>query len=87
MQGLLQLEGDVELVDQHHLAAPGDEAEFLDPGGARFLHRVLDQRLVHHREHFLRHGLGGGQEAGSETGDRENGLLQRLLSGQGPLLA
>ena len=41
----LQLVGDVEMLDDGGLAAAGDEAELLDAGFARFLDRVLDERL------------------------------------------
>jgi hypothetical protein len=46
----------------------------LDAGLARFVHDVLDQRPVHHGEHFLRHGLGRRQEAGSQACDWEYGF-------------
>ena len=75
-QGGFQLEGDVEMFDQRGLAAAGDHAELLDPGGARLIDRVLDQRLVDDRQHFLWHRLGGGQEARAEAGDRKHGLAQ-----------
>ena len=40
----------------------------------RFVHHVLDERPVHHGKHFLRHGLGRRQEAGSKTGDGKYGF-------------
>ncbi len=73
-QGQLELELAVEMVLDHALVAAGDEDEMLDAGLARFVHHVLDQRPVHHRQHFLRHGLGGRQEAGAEAGDGEDGF-------------
>ena len=81
-QGAFQLIGQVELVHEHRLAAPGDEAELLDAGRARLLHRVLDEGLVHHRQHFLGHLLGGGQKSGSEAGNRQHGLAERLWHGR-----
>ena len=72
----LQLERDVEMFDQRGLAAAGDHAELLDAGGPRFLDRVLDQRLVDDRQHFLGHRLGGGQEPGAQAGDGQNSLAQ-----------
>src|SRR5271166_1295598 len=60
------------------LAAAGNHTELLDAGGAGFFHRILDQWLVHDREHFLRYGLGGGQESGSQTGHGENSFAQLL---------
>ena len=71
-----QLERDVEMVHQRGLPPPGHHAKLIDPGGARFLDRILDQGLVHHGQHFLGHRLGGGQEAGSEAGDRQDGFTQ-----------
>ena len=64
----------VEMVLDHALVAAGDEDEMLDAGLARFVHHVLDQRPVDHRQHFLRHGLGRRQEAGSEAGDGKYGF-------------
>ena len=43
-----------------------------------FIHHGLDQRPVDHRQHFLGHGLGGGQEACAEAGDRKNGFANGL---------
>jgi hypothetical protein len=40
----------------------------LDAGLARFIHDVLDQRPVDHRQHLFWHGLGRRQEARAETG-------------------
>ena len=68
-QRLLQLELAVEMVLDDALVAPGDEDEMLDAGLARFVDHVLDQRAVDDRQHFLGHGLGGGQEPRAETGD------------------
>ncbi len=74
----LQLEGDVEMLDQGGLAAPGHQAELLDPGRARLLDRVLDEWLVDHRQHFLGDGLGGRQESRAEARNGQHGLAQRL---------
>ena len=56
------------------LVAPGDEDEMLDAGLTRLVDDKLDERPVDDRQHLLRHGLGGGQKAGAEAGDRENGF-------------
>ena len=77
-QRALELELAVEMVLDHALVAAGDEDEMLDAGLARLVDDVLDQRPVDHRQHLLRHGLGGGQEAGAEPGDRENGFADRF---------
>ena len=60
------------------LVAAGDEDEMLDAGFARFVHDVLDHRPVDDRQHLLRHGLGGRQEAGPEASNREDGLANGL---------
>ena len=84
LERALQLEGDVEMLHERGLAAAGDEAELLDAGGPRLLDRVLDQRLVDDRQHLLRHCLGGGQEAGAEAGNGQDGLAQRLSHNVAP---
>ena len=72
---MFEFEGLVEIVLDDVLVATGHEDEVLDACFARFIHDVLDRRTVEHRQHFLRHGLGGGQYARSETGDGQDGLL------------
>ena len=78
VQRVLELELAVEMVLDDALVAAGDEDEMLDAGLARLVDHVLDQRPVDHRQHFLGHGLGGGQEPGAEAGDRENGFADRF---------
>ena len=80
---VLELELLVEMVLDDRFVAAGDEDEVLDAGLARLVHRVLDQRPVDDREHFLGHGLGGRQETGAETGDREHGCANALGQGNG----
>ena len=74
LQRRVELEGDVEMVLDHRLVAAGDEDEMLDAGLARLVDHVLDDRPVDDGQHLLRHGLGGGQEAGAEAGDGQDGL-------------
>src|SRR5207253_4777948 len=76
-QGHFQLELAVEMVLDHALVAAGDENEMLDAGLARLVDDVLDQRPVDHRQHFLGHGFGGGEEAGAEPGNGKNGFSNR----------
>ena len=64
----------VEMIFDHTLVAAGDEDEMLDAGFPRLVDHILDQRLVDDGQHFLRHRLGGGQDAGAEAGDRKNGF-------------
>ena len=64
------------MLDQRGLAAAGDHAELLDAGGPRFFDRILDQRLIDHRQHFLGDRLGGRQESRAEAGDGQHGFAQ-----------
>ncbi len=64
----------VEMVLDHALVAAGDEDEMFDAGFLGLIDHILDQRLVDDGQHFLRHRLGGGQDAGAEAGDREYGF-------------
>jgi hypothetical protein len=70
---LLELEGRVEVVLDGVLAAARDDDDALDAGVAGFLDDVLDEGPVHERQHFLRLGLGGRQEAGAEAGCGKDG--------------
>ncbi len=70
----VELEHPVEMVLDHTLVAAGDEDEMLDAGLPCLIHHVLNQRLVDDGQHFLRHRLGGGQDAGAEAGDGEDGF-------------
>src|SRR5262249_44328138 len=51
------------------LVAAGDKDEMFDASLARFVDHMLDQRPVDHRQHLLRHGLGGREEPGAQPGD------------------
>ena len=72
------------ILDDAFVAA-GDEDEMLDAGLARLFDDVLDQRLVHHRQHFLRDGLGRRQEPGAEAGHGKTALrtVHAVRSGEG----
>jgi hypothetical protein len=58
----------VEMILDRALVAAGDEDHVGDACRRRFLDRVLYERLVDHREHFLRACLGRRQEARAESG-------------------
>jgi hypothetical protein len=75
-QSGFELECNVEMLHQRRLAASGDHAELFNSGGARFLDRILDQRLVHDRQHFLGGCLGSGQKSRAEAGDRQHRFTQ-----------
>ncbi len=72
LQHGLQLEAVVEMVLDGPLLAAGDDDDLLDPGGHGLFDRVLDDRLVHQRQHLLGLCLGGGQEAGPPARGREH---------------
>ena len=76
---IFELVGLVEMLDDSGLAAAGDEDQFLDPGFARFVDRVLDQRAIDDRQHLLGNGLRGGQEPRAEPRNGEHGLADRLM--------
>ena len=77
VQRELQLELPIEMILDHALVAAGDEDEMLDPGFARLVDHVLDDRPVDYREHLLGHRLGGGQKPGAEARNREHSLANR----------
>ncbi len=56
------------------LVAAGDEDEMLDAGLARLVDYMLNQRPVDHRQHLLRHSLGGREEPGAQPGDWKDSL-------------
>jgi hypothetical protein len=82
-QLIFQFVGGVEVVFDRAFAAPGDKDHVAHARGVGFLDRVLDQRLVHHRQHLLGSGLGGRQKPGAEAGNRENGGMDFLNGAHG----
>ena len=62
----------VEVILQRGFAAAGHEHDVLDAGGQRLFDRVLDQRLVDDRQHFLGYRLGRRQEPGAQAADRQH---------------
>jgi hypothetical protein len=85
-QELLQFVGLIEMVFDGGFSASRDENEFLDAGGLRLFHGILDQRLVDDRQHFLRHRLGGRQKAGTEATDGEHSFADRTNHATGTFL-
>jgi hypothetical protein len=77
-QGQLELELAVEVILDDGLVAAGHEDEMLDAGLARLIHHMLDQGTIDHRQHFLGHRLGGGQESRAEAGNGQNRLADGL---------
>ena len=69
---LSEFVGGVEVVLDRPLVAAGDEDHVADAGLVGLLDRVLDQGLVHDRQHLLGLRLRGGQEPGAQAGDRED---------------
>ncbi len=76
-QGRLELAVRVEVILDRAFRAARDEHQ--RPGSSRqgFLGRILDQRLVDNRQHFLGARLGGGQKASAPPSHRENGRTYR----------
>src|SRR3954464_1666328 len=73
-QRRIELEHPVEMIFDDTFVAAGDKDEVLDAGFPGLVIDVLDQRLVDDRQHFLRHRLGGGQDAGAEAGNGKYGF-------------
>ena len=74
-QFLFKLIGLVEIIGNGMLVAVGDEHQGIDAGLDGFIDRILDQRLIDNRKHFLGHRLGGWQKPGAEPGDRKYRFL------------
>ena len=74
LQIVLELEGDVEMVDDGTLVPASHDDDLVDASGDRFLDAVLDDGLVDDRQHLLRLRLGRRQEARAESGGRKDGL-------------
>ena len=74
LEQVFELVREVEVVLDRAFLARGDDDDLLDPGGDGLFDGVLDDRLVHQRQHFLGLRLGGRQEAGAPAGGREDGL-------------
>ena len=63
----------VEMILDRALRRTCDEHQLGRAGRDGFLHRVLDQRLVHDRQHLFRTCLGRWQEPGPSTRNRKYG--------------
>ncbi len=74
LEQVLEFVRQVEVVLDGALLARGDDDDLLDARGNGLFHRVLDDRLVHQRQHLFGLRLGGGQEAGAPARSGENGL-------------
>src|SRR5207245_4972513 len=74
LEEVLELGCQVEMILDRALAASRDEDDLREPGVDRLLHHVLDRRDVDDRQHLLRNGLGGGQEARAEPRGRDDRL-------------
>ncbi|MNE49657.1 hypothetical protein D3C80_1441930 [compost metagenome] len=72
---VFQFIADVEVVLERALAAAGNDGNFGQASVQCFFNPVLDQWLVHHRQHFLGHRLGCREEARAVTSSREQAFL------------
>ncbi len=64
---VLQLKRYVEVILNGGLAAAGDDDDVLNAGMHGFLDAVLDEGLVHQREHLLGLRLGGGKKSRAQS--------------------
>ena len=60
------------------LVAAGDEDEMLDPGLARLVDDILQDRTVDDGQHLLGNRLRRRQEAGAEARHGKHGLAERF---------
>ena len=63
----LQLMRGVKMLLDGPLGARNDDQDVRDAGGGGFFDDVLNDRLVHQREHLFGHRFGDGEEAGAVT--------------------
>src|SRR5690606_21692613 len=78
LKRLVELHLHVEMVFDRRLVAARHKDEVLDPRLARLINNVLDHRLVHDRQHFLRQRLGCGQKTCPKPGNRKHSLSDLL---------
>jgi len=81
---VLELVGGIEVVFYGTLVATRDEDHVPYAGCVRFLDGVLDERLVHDRQHLFGLGLGGWKEASAEARDWEYRLTNFCEFVHGP---
>ena len=74
---VLQFIADIEVIGDGAFATAGDHGASSHACGDRFLHPVLHQRLIHHRQHFLGHTLGGRQKPGAVSGHGKQAFLNQ----------
>src|SRR6185312_10478461 len=72
LEKIFEFEADVEMIFDRGLAAARDDDDIANPRMQSFFHAILNNRLVHERQHLLRLRLGGGEKAGPETRCGEN---------------
>ena len=77
----------IEVFLDRRLSPARDEDELLDPRRPRLLDRILDKRLVDHRQHHLGHRLARRQKPRGHAGDREHGLSHWLRHCRGLVTA
>ena len=58
LQSVFQLQVAVKIILDRGFAFTGDKDKFLNAGGFRLLHRIVNQGLINNGEHFFRHSLG-----------------------------
>ena len=75
----------VEMVGNGPLAASSDEHKDFNACGNGFLHGILDQWFVHHRQHFLGVGLGRREESGTHAGHWEDSFFDGFFHCYSPL--
>ena len=73
-QAALQIGGIVKVVLNGGLAPVGDDQDLFHAGRNSLFHDILQNRLVHQRQHFLGDALGVGQQPGTQAGGGDDGF-------------
>ena len=72
---MFELVADVEVVFQGSLTAAGNNRNLAQPSSQCLLNPILNQGLVHYRQHLLGHSLGCRKEARAISGRRKKAFL------------
>jgi hypothetical protein len=73
LQYRLELGVAVEMILDGALGTSGDEDQGVGAGGERLVDRILNERLIDDRQHFLRAGLGDGEKSRAASRNGEHG--------------
>ena len=81
IRGASRVPRPVEVLLEGTLSAADHHENIGDSTFDTFFHNILDGRSIDDREHFLWHGLGGGEKPRAKSGSRNNSFCDRHWSG------